>query len=59
MTRPVQRSTQLFDWRAICPQDVARPFPPIAGPGRGRTLAELETQRKLGDHIPTQVAPVK
>lgn len=51
--------TQLFDWRVTCPEDVARPFPPIAGPGRGTTLAEVEARRKMGDQGAAREAPVK
>lgn len=32
--------TQLFDWKKVCAEDVARPFPPVAGRGRGKPLEE-------------------
>jgi len=42
---PAQPPTRLFDWRVVCPEDVARRFPAIAGPGRGRTLVEVREER--------------
>lgn len=43
---------RIFDWREDCPKDVARPFPPVAGGGRGKVI-DLETvikiNRKLRD----------
>lgn len=37
-----------FDYQQVCPQDLARPFPAVAGKGRGKPLAEaVEAARKL------------
>lgn len=47
---PARPPTQLFDWKATCPEDVARPFPAIIGRGRGEELspdAIREARRNL------------
>lgn len=38
-----------FDWKKVCADDVARPFPPIAGRGRGKPLEEAmkEASRRV------------
>lgn len=56
---PARSPTRLFDWREICPDDVARPFPALAGSGRGEPLDVVEARRKLGNQGTTQAAPVK
>lgn len=44
---PARPPTRLFDWKRECPEDVARPFPPIAGPGRGVELDVVVARRKM------------
>lgn len=51
MPEPARPPTTLFDWRQICPEDVLRPFPAVAGKGRGKPLEEamVEAARNLRD----------
>ena len=48
-----------FDWERICAADLTRPYPAVAGKGRGRPLSEAEALRKLGDRRLAQEASVK
>lgn len=59
MSTPSARPpTRLFDWQRACPRDVARPFPAVAGEGRGELLAEVEARRKMQDRALTKRAAV-
>jgi hypothetical protein len=57
---PARPPTELFDWKRVCPDDVARVFAPIVGKGRGEELnadAVLAARRKMRDHGLTPPAP--
>lgn len=56
---PARSPTRLFDWQKACPEDVARPFPALAGSGRGEPLDVVEARRKMGDQGAAREASVK
>lgn len=44
---PARPPTRLFDWKLICPDDVARPFPAVVGVGRGKPIEGARKARKV------------
>jgi hypothetical protein len=59
MTTPARPPTELFDWKATCPQDVDRVFPAVIGKGRGCELTDQairEARRKLQERPLTEEA---